>query len=95
MAELVSGMGPALLDVVGIEPGMDVLDVATGSGGNVAIPAALRGAKVTGCDLVPEHFTHARRRAAEAGVEVKWVEADAERLPFGDAGLAAGRSPGW
>ena len=64
---------------------MDLLDVGTGSGGNVAIPAALRGATVVGCDVTPELFEHARRRAAAAGVEVEWVEADAQDLPFADA----------
>ena len=85
VAELVREVGPRLLDRVGIEEGMDVLDVGTGSGGNVAIPAALRGARVVGSDLTSEHFDDARRRASEAGVEVEWVEADAEELPFEDA----------
>jgi SAM-dependent methyltransferase len=40
---------------------------------------------VVGCDLTPELFDDARRRAAEAGVEVEWVEGDAEALPFADA----------
>jgi SAM-dependent methyltransferase len=64
---------------------MDVLDVGTGSGGTIAIPAAQRGARVVGSDITPELFEHARRRAAEAGVEVEWVEADALDLPFADA----------
>jgi ubiquinone/menaquinone biosynthesis C-methylase UbiE len=81
----VADVGPKLLDRVGIESGMDVLDIGTGSGGTVSIPAALRGAKVTGSDLTPELFDAARRRATEAGVEVDWVEADAEDLPFEDA----------
>lgn len=85
VARLVEGVGPRLLDRVGVEPGMDVLDVGTGSGGSVAIPAAQRGARVVGCDLTPENFDDARRRAAEAGVEVEWVEADAEDLGFEDA----------
>jgi SAM-dependent methyltransferase len=38
-----------------------------------------------GCDITPELFEHARRRAAEANVDVEWVEADAQDLPFGDA----------
>lgn len=66
-----------------IGPGQDVLDVATGTG-NVAILAAVRGAKVTGLDLTPELFEAARRRAEEADVEVDWVEGDAEELPFPD-----------
>jgi ubiquinone/menaquinone biosynthesis C-methylase UbiE len=85
VADLVSEVGPRLLDRVGIDDGMDVLDVGTGSGGSVAIPAALRGARVVGSDFTSHHFEHARRRAAEAGVEVEWVEADAESLPFDDA----------
>jgi SAM-dependent methyltransferase len=84
VSKLIADVGPRLLDRVGIEPGMDVLDVGTGSGGTVAIPAAQRGARVVGSDLTPELFDDARRRAAEAGVEVRWVEADAEQLPFDD-----------
>jgi ubiquinone/menaquinone biosynthesis C-methylase UbiE len=82
---LVEPVGVLVLDRIGVEPGMDLLDVGTGSGGTVAIPAALRGATVVGCDVTPELFEHARRRAAAAGVEVEWVEADAQDLPFGDA----------
>jgi SAM-dependent methyltransferase len=83
-SELVADVGPRLLARVGIEPGMRVLDVGTGSGGSVAIPAARLGAQVTGSDLTAAWFDHARRRAADAGVEVEWVEADAEDLPFAD-----------
>jgi ubiquinone/menaquinone biosynthesis C-methylase UbiE len=84
VAPLGHEVGPRLLDRVGIEEGMEVLDVGTGSGGSVAIPAASRGARVVGSDLTPEHFVAARRRADEAGVDVEWVEADAEDLPFDD-----------
>ena len=84
VAELVSEVGPRLLDRVGIDEGMRVLDVGTGSGGSVSIPAALRGARVVGSDLTSQHFEDARRRAADAGVEVEWIEADAEDLPFDD-----------
>ena len=59
--------------------------VTVGSGGTIAIPAAQRGAHVVGVDLTPELLEHARRRAAEAGVEIEWVEADAQSLPFADA----------
>ena len=74
-----------MLERIALEPGMDLLDVGTGSGSTVAIPAASRGAKVVGSDVTPELFEHARRRAALAGVEVEWVEADAQDLPFPDA----------
>jgi ubiquinone/menaquinone biosynthesis C-methylase UbiE len=55
--------------------------VATGSG-NVAIAAARLGAAVTGLDLTPELLEAARRRTAEAGLEVRFIEGDAEELPF-------------
>ena len=81
----VAPVGIHLLDRIALEPGMDLLDVGTGSGGTVAIPAASRGAKVVGSDVAPEHFEHARRRAGQAGVEVEWIEADAQDLPFASA----------
>ncbi len=65
-------------------PGMSLLDVATGSG-NVAIPAAGAGASVTGLDLTPRLLEVARERAADAGLDVSFVEGDAEELPFEDA----------
>jgi 2-polyprenyl-6-hydroxyphenyl methylase/3-demethylubiquinone-9 3-methyltransferase len=60
-----------------------VLDVAAGTG-NVAIRAAEAGAKVVASDLTPENFEAGRREARAHGVELDWVEADAEALPFGD-----------
>ena len=72
-----------LLDRVGVSPGEDVLDVATGTG-NVALPAAAAGAHVIGVDITPELFVTARERAAAQGVDVEWVEGDAENLPFAD-----------
>jgi len=76
-------LGPRLVEACGIGPGMRVLDVATGTG-NASIPAAERGAEVTASDLTPELFEAGRRRAESAGVELDWVEADAENLPFED-----------
>src|SRR4051795_8097958 len=72
-------LGPRLVEACGIGPGMQVLDVAAGTG-NAPIPAAQRGATVTASDLTPELFEAGRRRAAAAGVELDWVQADAEHL---------------
>ena len=83
MATLIQDASDAVVERLGPEPGQDVLDVATGTG-NAAIPMAQRGARVTGLDLVPKLLEAARRRAAEAGVEVDFVEGDAEALPFED-----------
>src|SRR5215217_6225250 len=77
-------LGLRLVDACGIGEGMRVLDVAAGSG-NASIVAAQRGASVTASDLTPEMFDAGRSRAESEGVELEWVEADAEKLPFEDA----------
>jgi SAM-dependent methyltransferase len=75
--------GPVLVEACKIGPGQRVLDVAAGTG-NVAIRAAETGADVIASDLTPENFAAGRREAAAHGVELQWVEADAEALPFAD-----------
>jgi ubiquinone/menaquinone biosynthesis C-methylase UbiE len=82
-AELIPALGPELVRASRVQPGDRVLDVAAGSG-NAAIPAAVAGAIVTASDLTPELFDAGRRMAAERGVELEWVEADAEALPFAE-----------
>ena len=76
-------LGPRLVDACGITEGMSVLDVAAGTG-NASLPAAERGAKVTASDLTPELLEAGRARAEAQGLELDWVEADAENLPFDD-----------
>jgi SAM-dependent methyltransferase len=84
VAEVIDELPPRdLLARVKVTPGQEVLDVATGTG-NIAIRAAAAGAQVVGLDLTPELFQTARRRAAQYGVVVDWVEGDAEDLPFED-----------
>lgn len=83
LAELVIDCGSACVEAAAIEPGMRVLDVATGSG-NGAIPAARAGGEVTALDLVPDLVDAARERAEGAGVEIEWVVGDAEEMPFAD-----------
>ena len=84
VATRIWSVGGKLVERVAVAGGERVLDVACGSG-NAAIPAAAAGARVSGLDITPELFEAGRRRAAEAGVEVEWVEGDAEELPFEDA----------
>ena len=76
-------LGPVLVHACAIRAGQRVLDVAAGSG-NVAIAAAAAGADVVASDLTPENFVAGRREARARGVELAWVEADAEALPFAD-----------
>jgi SAM-dependent methyltransferase len=75
--------GRELVDACGISAGQRVLDVAAGTG-NVAIRAAEAGGQVVASDLTPENFDAGRREASARGVELEWVEADAEALPFDD-----------
>lgn len=72
-----------LVERLGPEGAPVWLDVATGTG-NVALPAAAAGAKVTGLDLTPKLLEVARARAAEAGLPIEFIEGDAEQLPFAD-----------
>jgi SAM-dependent methyltransferase len=76
-------LGPRLVEACGIGEGKRVLDVAAGTG-NASIPAAQTGAEVTASDLTPELLEAGGKRAQEAGVELDWVAADAENLPFED-----------
>jgi ubiquinone/menaquinone biosynthesis C-methylase UbiE len=84
VAENVTGVGDTTVERAGIEAGMEVLDVACGTG-NATIPAARLGARVTGLDFQPDLMETARALAAEAGVDVELVEGDAQDLPFEDA----------
>ena len=77
-------IGRRLADAIPVTDGTRVLDVGAGTG-NASIPVAQRGAKVTASDLVPELLEEGRRRSEAAGVELEWVAADAENLPFEDA----------
>jgi len=82
------GMRRAVADLAGpIEPGLPVLDVATGTG-RQALELQRRGGRVTGVDFTPEMLAVARRKVAREGVALQL--ADATRLPFGDGvfGLA-------
>ena len=84
ISKLILDVGKNVVAHADIGQGTTVLDVACGTG-NATIPAALAGGRCTGLDLTPELFDAARTHAAEAGVEIEWVQGDAEELPFEDA----------
>src|SRR6476619_3550953 len=81
--DLIAELGPVLVDATRIMAGDLVLDIAAGSG-NVAIPAALAGARVIASDLTPELLEEGARQAAAAGAVLEWQVADAEHLPYDD-----------
>jgi arsenite methyltransferase len=71
-----------------IERGARVLDLGSGAGTDSLVAAQMvgPGGQVTGIDMTPEMLAKARAAAAEMGAtNVEFVEAEAERLPFGDA----------
>ena len=84
IAEKILDAGEAVVAAAGVEPGMDLLDVACGTG-NATLPAAKAGARVTGLDFAPGLLEIGRDRAADAMVEIDFVEGDAQALPFDDA----------
>ena len=83
VADKVASIGEVLVGRADIGPGMEVLDVARGAG-NATIPAAKRGARVTGLDFSPGLLEIARQCGAAANVEVEWIEGDAQAMPFDD-----------
>jgi len=72
-----------LCESVDLHAGERVLDVACGSG-NAALAAARRFCRVVGVDDDPELLKRAHGRAAAEGLEVTFLEGDAEDLPFPD-----------
>ena len=84
----IASAGERAVEAAGITKADEVLDVACGSG-NATIPAALTGANVTGLDITPELLEAGRANAAQAGVEIDWVEGDAEQLPFDEGNFDA------
>ena len=83
VAALLIGAARNLIDSCAISAGQEVLDVAAGDG-NLAVLAAEEGADVAACDIAPRQVELGRARSEAEGVDVEWVEADCEVLPFED-----------
>jgi ubiquinone/menaquinone biosynthesis C-methylase UbiE len=84
VANIVFNDSEKLVEALQILPGERVLDVACGSG-NGALAAARRAwGNTVGCDFVPALLERGRERAAAERLEIEFVEADAQDLPFGD-----------
>ena len=85
VANIVYNASENLAEALELVPDERVLDVACGSG-NGAIAAARRtwGGTV-GADYVPELLERGRERAFAERLEIEFVEADAQDLPFEDA----------
>lgn len=84
IAGMVARAAEEFVSRLDVEAGTRVLDVACGTG-NVSIPLARRGARVTGVDIAPTLLEQARERAAAEGLTIRFEEGDAEQLPYPDA----------
>jgi len=81
-------VGEQLCEAMDLRAGSKVLDVAAGNG-MVSLAAARRWCDVTSTDYVPALLESGRARAAANGLSIKFMEADAESLPFDDASFDA------
>lgn len=80
-----AGIVGRAVDLAELSPGMDVLDLGTGTGA-VAIEASTRVGRVAAVDPSPEMLEIARRRVAEAGIDnVMVLEGRAEEIPAAEA----------
>src|SRR3989304_4824327 len=71
------------IDRLKVTPGLRVLDVACGTG-NLALPCARAGARVTGVDIAPNLLEQGRDRAKTEGLSIKFDEGDVENLSYPD-----------
>jgi ubiquinone/menaquinone biosynthesis C-methylase UbiE len=73
----------ALCDACAVSAGQEVLDLGAGTG-NFAAACAREGASVVASDLSPGMVERGRARTQAEGLDVEWLEADVEDLPFED-----------
>jgi SAM-dependent methyltransferase len=72
--------GEALIDSLGVTPGMKILDLGCGDG-TTALPAAMRGADVLGVDIAANLVAAGNARAQAAGLgNLRFEEGDAAAL---------------
>jgi len=69
-------------------PGEKILDLATGTGWTSRL-VARRGAVVTGVDIAAGLIESAERQASAARLPIRYLQADAEDLPFDDGSFDA------
>ncbi len=76
-----------LIDVAGLDTGMHVLDLGSGTGGPSVYIATRSGCAITGVEVNEVGIRYAGQLAAASGLgdRVTFVQADGMRLPFADA----------
>ena len=87
LADCMRQSGDELVERIGVAAGEQVLDLGCGDG-TTALPAATRGAEVTGVDIAANLVAAGRTRAEQAGLtNIRFEEGDASDL----AEIADGR----
>ncbi|HEY2371930.1 MAG TPA: methyltransferase domain-containing protein [Gaiellaceae bacterium] len=80
IAETMRESGDALVNSLGVKPGMDVLDLGCGDG-TTAVPEAQRGANVLGVDIAENLVAAGNARAHDLGLtNLRFQEGDASDL---------------
>jgi SAM-dependent methyltransferase len=70
-------------DRLGVASGVSLLDIACGAG-QLTIPAARRGIRVSAVDLAQNLVDRAKERAKQEGLDIDIRQGDAEALPYQD-----------
>ncbi|MFN4217848.1 MAG: class I SAM-dependent methyltransferase [Candidatus Bipolaricaulia bacterium] len=71
----------ALVSLLGLQPGAQILDLACGPG-RFAIPLAKRGFRVVGLDICDVYLEQARAKAQEQGLQIEFIHGDMRAIPF-------------
>ena len=80
LAATMRDSGDAVIESLGVQPSMAVLDLGCGDG-TTALPAARRGARVLGVDIAANLVAAGNARATAAGLDnLRFEEGDACRL---------------
>ena len=79
MWERVPGEVDQMLALLDLPEGAALLDLCCGEGRH-SLELARRGFRVTGVDRTRVYLNEARRRSAEEGIAVEWIEADAREF---------------
>lgn len=66
---------------LGLASDIDLLDIGCGAG-QLSIPAARKGMRVTGIDIAENLVEEAKQRAAKEGLTIRFDAGDAEALPY-------------
>lgn len=94
ITRLFGGYKRRALEFLELKPGQRLLDVGCGTGDDLlAIAGAMKGSLgLTGVDLNGDTLETARKRAAEAGADIDFIQGDLSAIPLEDGAVDVVRS---